>query len=176
MRQVPDTQEVFLDPESDMSVIVEILEYVDIEDAEKAIKLVRSYLLCTLSTYRWDFRFHFDSLAHDNSAGSYQICDVFLPTESRTTPSSETPPFETPQPIILHGEQTVRKFNLTIEDRVCVFVALFRIRAKGVDMALTVNAPVAEDAHSNDAFLQNARQKFDLAAGSLKILDFDLFA
>lgn len=173
LRQVPDTQEVFLDPESDMSVIVEILQRVDAEDAKDAVMLVRPYL-CASFANGWHFRFHFDSLADDNSASSRKILDVVLPAESRTTTPSETP-----HPIILHGEQTVGKFNSTIPDHVRLFVALFRIKVKRVDLVLTVNIPTStagDSQRDDDVLLQNSRQTFDRAAGSLKILDSDLFA
>jgi len=39
LRQVPDTQEVFLDKDSDTSIIVEILQRVQPEDDEPAAKL-----------------------------------------------------------------------------------------------------------------------------------------
>ena len=173
LRQVPDTQEVFLDLESDMSVIVEILERVDTEDAKSAVMSVWSYLYPSF-TDRWQSRFHFDSLAYDNSASSQQVFDVILPAEPQATFL-----LETPHPIILHGEQTVQKFNSTIPDQVCLFVALFRIEAKGVDLVLTINMPIsmAEDTQpGDDGVLQDSKQKFDAAARSLKILDFDLFA
>ena len=41
LRQVPDTQEVLLSPNSDVSYILEILRSVDAEDLSEAIRWVR---------------------------------------------------------------------------------------------------------------------------------------
>jgi hypothetical protein len=72
----------------------------------------------------------------------------------------------------------VRKFNSKTPDRVCILVALYRVEAKGVDLVLTANIPtsVAEDSQPEDTVLQTSQPKFDVAAESLKILDFSLFA
>lgn len=156
-----------------MSIILEVLQRVDIEDLEQAVKLARVFS-CTSFTDCWHFRFHFDSLAHDNSASSQKIHDIVLPAEPQTTSPSGTP-----SPIILHGEQTVRKFNRTIPDRVHILVALYRIKAKGVDLVLTANIPTSMtkgDSWSDRGVLQQSQPKFGLAAESLKILDFGLFA
>lgn len=39
LRQVPDTQEVFLSPNSDVSLILEILQRVNEQDGQEAVKL-----------------------------------------------------------------------------------------------------------------------------------------
>lgn len=44
LRQVPDTQEVFLDPDSEISLIFEILERVEPSDAVDAVKSERHSL------------------------------------------------------------------------------------------------------------------------------------
>lgn len=155
-----------------MSVIVEVLQRVDTEDAAQAVMLVR-VLPRTPFTDILRFRFHFDSLAHDNSAGSQKILNVALPNELETTSPPETPP-----PIILHGEQIVQKFNRTTLDRVCMFVALYRIKAKQVDLVLTANIPttLTESLQSDEATFQRlSKKKFDRAVESLKVLDFELF-
>ncbi|KAF8487647.1 hypothetical protein JB92DRAFT_3021632 [Gautieria morchelliformis] len=118
--------------------------------------------------------FHFDSLAHDNSAISQQILDIVLPAEREMASPSDTP-----LPIILHGEQLALKFNSTTPDPVRLFVALYRIEAKRVDLVLTANIPIPMTENSppdDEALVEMSKQKFDMARESLKIHDFDLFA
>ncbi|KAH8117535.1 Mog1p/PsbP-like protein [Phellopilus nigrolimitatus] len=153
-RQVPDTQEVFISPSSDVSYIVEILQMVDPNDPREAAK------------------FHFDSLAHDNDAVDSSILDIELPKDT-----SMTSPEATPSPILLDGLQRVSKFNRQHNDEVRIFLAIYRIASKGVDLVLSANLPLEtetggglgqEDFHS-------AKEAFLVAARSLKIEDFGLF-
>ncbi|KAI0083993.1 Mog1p/PsbP-like protein [Irpex rosettiformis] len=150
IRQVPDTQEVFLYPDSGTSIIIEALVRVAADDADAAA------------------RFHFDSLAHDNSATDSNVLNVEVRTESQG---------DTPPPIILHGTQAVPKFNSTTPDEVHILLALYRVQSKNVDLVLSMNAPTktsGDGAISADG-LAAAKRDFDVAATSLKILDFELF-
>ncbi|OMH78409.1 Ran guanine nucleotide release factor, partial [Zancudomyces culisetae] len=54
IRQIPDNQEVFLNPENDESLIVEILEYQDVPNSEA-------------------LRVHFDNLAEENDAKLHKL-------------------------------------------------------------------------------------------------------
>ncbi|KAF8590522.1 Mog1p/PsbP-like protein [Ramaria rubella] len=151
LRQIPDTQEVYLDPASDISIIVEVLQGVDVEGPEHAIK------------------FHFDSLAYDNSATSQKILKIIQPSGSQVVSIHETP-----RPIVLHGEQEARKFNRSIADQVRVYLALYRVESKRVDVVLTVNAPLSVEG-GNSQPDEKAGQTFNDAASSLTIVDFGLF-
>ncbi|KIJ44150.1 hypothetical protein M422DRAFT_30655 [Sphaerobolus stellatus SS14] len=155
LRQIPDTQEVFLAADSDFSLIVEILQRVDTDSDEAAAK------------------FHFDSLAHDNAATSHTVHEVILPS----APQPAIPP-AMPLPIILSGEQEVRKFNHTIPDRVWIFLAVYRVKVKNTDVVLTANIPYSVEGFVklDEVGLNTAKQLFDSAAKSLKIVDFGLFA
>ncbi|KAI0685482.1 Mog1p/PsbP-like protein [Cytidiella melzeri] len=151
LRQVPDTQEVFLYPDTSASIIVEVLERVAVSNDDEAA------------------RFHFDSLAHDNSATATEVLNVEVRTESRG---------ETPSPIILHGTQSVPKFNSSIPDDVHIFLALYRIQSKNVDLALTMNVPVktSDTGAVSAEGLAAVKHDFYVAAITLSILDFGLFA
>lgn len=114
-------------------------------------------------------RFHFDSLAHDNSATSKAVSQV-----SQTTVRQG----QTPAPILLSGTQTVPKFNSVDPDEVQIFLALYRVESKNVDLVMTMNVPTksTDGGAVSAAGLAKARKVFDAAAPSLKIVDFGLFA
>lgn len=85
---------------------------------------------------------------------------------------------ETPAPVMLHGTQSVPKFNRTTSDDVEILLALYRIETKKVDLVLTMNIPVKTSepgAVSAEGFLA-AKRDFDVAALSLNIVDYGLFA
>ncbi|KAF5386555.1 hypothetical protein D9615_001827 [Tricholomella constricta] len=151
LRQVPDTQEVFLYPDSGISIIVEILEKVDASNFDAAI------------------RFHFNSLAHDNSAVSAVVETVTVIPNDRGD--------STPSAIVLSGLQGVPKFNRPTPDEVHILMALYRLEHKNVDLVVTFNVPTASSdggAVSAEG-LDIARSHFDALIRSLHIVDFGLF-
>ncbi|KAF8921522.1 hypothetical protein CPB85DRAFT_1271185 [Mucidula mucida] len=152
IRQVPDTQEVFLYPDSSASIIVEILERVDPVDYQAAAK------------------FHFDSLAHDNSAARSEITSVDLIPNDRGD--------RTPSVIVLSGTQRVQKFNRSSLDEVLILMAIYRVTEKNTDIVVTFNIPTeSEDGGALDAQgVQIIRSHFDKFSQSLQIINFDLFA
>ncbi|KDQ59449.1 hypothetical protein JAAARDRAFT_205498 [Jaapia argillacea MUCL 33604] len=152
IREVPDSQEVFLYRSSSVSIIVEILQGVDEADPLSAA------------------RFHFDSLATDNAASSNEVHGIIIIPNDRGD--------DTPSPIVLSGTQFIPKFNHTIPDEVRILLALYRVKDKGVDLVLTWNVPVKavdSGAVGEEEFLK-VKKDFDVAAISLRILEFDLFA
>ncbi|KAJ7470542.1 hypothetical protein FB451DRAFT_1254062 [Mycena latifolia] len=151
LRQVPDTQEVLLYPDSSVSIIVEILERVEADDDDPAI------------------RYHFDSLAHDNSAESTVVDAVAVIPNTR---GDNTPPA-----ITLSGVQFVPKFKLTTPDQVRVLMALFRMKNKRVDLVVTFNVPVKaqDDGAVDDEGWNDMQIHFDAFVRSLCIVDFGLF-
>ncbi|KAJ7349486.1 hypothetical protein DFH08DRAFT_865512 [Mycena albidolilacea] len=152
LRQVPDTQEVLLYPDSSVSIIVEVLQRVDPPDDDSAI------------------RFHFDSLAHDNSATTSTVDAVAVIPNTR---GDKTPPA-----ITLLGVQSVAKFNQEGQDQVRVLMALFRVEDQRVDLVVTFNVPVASQDHGavGEEGWKTARNHFDAFVRSLCIVDFGLFA
>ena len=84
----------------------------------------------------------------------------------------------TPTPVVLEGSQSIAKFNRPVADRVRIFVALYRIPNKGVDLVMTANFPIATEKGPSVPVesMEVARLLFASAAKSLKIVDFGLFA
>ncbi|KAJ9479670.1 Nuclear import protein MOG1 [Pseudozyma hubeiensis] len=152
-RQVPDNQEVFVRDDSDISLIVEVLQLATDEGADENLDKA--------------VRFHFSSLAHDNSASSSTVDDTEIP-------SSQTQPPATPPPALLTGTQLVRKFGKASEpeEQVTIRVALWRLPSKHIDLVLSLNDPSKHDSPSPS----QAQAAFQLAASSLQIRDWDLFA
>ncbi|EIW60576.1 Mog1p/PsbP-like protein [Trametes versicolor FP-101664 SS1] len=151
-RQVPDTQEVYLSPDSGISIIVEVLESVSATDLREAAGQ------------------HFDSLAHDNDAKSQSVIEaVEVSNDSKGA---------TPNPTVLYGTQAVQKFNTATADEVRILLALYRVSEKKVDLVMTMNAPMTGS--DGDAITEKewgtARDAFNTAARSLRIVDYGLFA
>ena len=116
-------------------------------------------------------RFHFDAIAHDNDALSSSVEDV------RTIPNDRENGDRTPSVIILRGKQGVQKFNKTPVDDVRIFVALYRVEEKEVDLVLTLNFPMSVgDGDGNTRTEEQAQSDFHAIATSLRIIDFNLFA
>lgn len=148
-RQVPDNQEVLLSGDTNISVILEVLQQVaDGTDPPAMDKAVR---------------YHYDSIANDNDATDVHVDWVDAPT-------GQAPENTTPRPSLLHGTQKVKKFGkATEEDTVHIWVAVWRLPNKKVDLVLSRNdsAPKDVDAESS---------AFRATAGSLRIVDWNLFA
>ncbi|KAF9562161.1 Mog1p/PsbP-like protein [Agrocybe pediades] len=152
VRQVPDTQEVFMYRDSNVSIVVEILEQVE------------------PSHFNDTIRFHFDSLTHDNSAENTQVETVYRVPNDRGD--------DTPSATILKGIQFVPKFNHTTPDKVQILMALYRIEEKSIDLVVTFNIPlqVVGGGAVDQRQLEKAQADFDVFSRSLRIVDFGLFA
>lgn len=152
VRQVPDTQEVFLYTDCSVSVIIEVLQRVEPNDPAEAVK------------------FHFDSLAHDNSAQTSSVQSTSIIPNDRGDP--------TPSAVLLTGEQYVTKFNRTTLDKVQIYMALYRVEDKGTDVVVTFNVPTqSEDGGAVGADqLQGIQRDYETFVKSFKIKDFGLFA
>lgn len=150
LRQVPDNQEVLLLGDSNISLILEVLQQVaDGTDPEAMDKAAR---------------FHFDSLAHDNSATNVHVDWIDAPDAKAAADGA------TPRPALLKGTQTVKKFGkVTDEDVVQIWIAVWRLPGKHVDLVLSRNNPDATD-------VDQQSQDFRATAGSLRIVDWSLFA
>ncbi|GJN88385.1 hypothetical protein Rhopal_001351-T1 [Rhodotorula paludigena] len=162
LRQVPDTQEVFLAPDSDLSYIVEVLELVKDEQSEHDLDKAA--------------RFHFSSLAHDNSALSSTVSSVSTPSAA---PKPSGPGLPIVQgPTVLTGTQTVSKFNRPASeaDTVLIQLALWRIPQRDADVTLCVNFPVRMGETGEERSADEARRVFEEAVRSFEIRDFGLFA
>lgn len=118
----------------------------------------------------FNVRFHFDSLAHDNDAEEQSVQAI---AQLSGDDSSQTPP-----PTVLAGTQLVRKFNSTHADEVRVLMAIYRVKDHNIDLVMTMNVPMKtseNDAVSEGEWL-TAKETFEIAARSLRIVDYGLFA
>ena len=82
---------------------------------------------------------------------------------------------DTPIPVVLRGNQLVRKFNSTTPDEIHVLLAVFRIVSKNIDLVLSMNVPRTVEDGVADAKYQEAQRDFEIAVKSLHVLDFGLF-
>ncbi|KAH9967891.1 Mog1p/PsbP-like protein [Russula dissimulans] len=158
LRQVPDTQEVYLSSDSDDSIIVEILERVSQSDSAGAA------------------RFHFEAIAHDNDAFSSSVDDVNEIPNDHVDQINEIPSIA-----VLSGRQDVTKFNKTSVDDVRIFLALYRLKergVRGVDLVLSLNFPMkaSDDIIRTEEQYHAAKDTFLSIARTLHIIDFGLFA
>lgn len=145
VRQVPDTQEVLLSRDSDESLIVEVLQQVGDGTSQEALEHA--------------VRFHFDSLAHDNDARAAEVAWVEAVDGGSDAAT---------RPALLGGTQRVCKFGKDeLEDTVFIWVAVWRVPSKRIDVVLSVNSP-----HTPGT----AEALFRGAAASLRIVDYGLFA
>lgn len=72
----------------------------------------------------------------------------------------------------------VEKFNKKTPDEVRILLALYRVPNKKVDLVMTMNVPMAsaDGGASSEADWVSAKDAFDVAAKSLRIVDYGLFA
>lgn len=84
----------------------------------------------------------------------------------------------TPAPVLLSGTQQVSKFNSAVPDEVQISLALYRVEGKNVDFVMSMNVPTtsADGGAVTAAGRSEAQKMFDVAASSLNIVDFGLFA
>lgn len=152
-------------PDSGISIIVEILQSVEPEDGIEAVRLDLDPIP-RLNAKQLS-RYHFAALAHDNDAMHTDILGAH-----KIERDSKPPVF------VLHGEQRIQKFNAAAHDRVCILMALYRIKEKKVDLVVTFNVPTeeADGKGVGEAGLKLAQQDFENFVTSLRIIDDGLFA
>jgi hypothetical protein len=78
----------------------------------------------------------------------------------------------------LSGEQYIQKFNREQKDQVHIFMAMYRIEQKKVDLVVTFNVPIksADASPLDEEGLRLAEEDFKVFVRSLRIVDFGLFA
>ncbi|RPD65918.1 Mog1p/PsbP-like protein [Lentinus tigrinus ALCF2SS1-6] len=172
-RQVPDTQEVFISRDSGVSIIVEVLQSVDATELREAARCVVSSSWIQVQWVKPACLYvslHFDALAHDNDAKTKQVNETTdVPNGSDGT---------TPDPVVLYGTQTVQKFNSQSADEVRILLALYRVLDRNIDLVMTMNVPMAsaDGGAVSEEDWNEAKAAFEIAAKSLRILDYGLFA
>ncbi|WVO17118.1 hypothetical protein L204_104808 [Cryptococcus depauperatus] len=182
LRQIPDNQEVFLFPDSDTSISLEVLELV----TEGLAK-----------TDLWEAaKFHFGSLAHDNSSLESTIL-TNPPSDLISFAPQSTDHPSTPIPVSLMGTQRIHKFSYNptggprpghesdMPDDVYIFLALWRVwledvskegkAKKKADVVLSVNVNQSAKDQSGERERDRVGQWFTKTMESLQIIDYGLF-
>ena len=148
VRQVPDHQEVFVDKETDISFIIEILNYEESTNDDNAAL------------------FHFNDLAQCNSAVQTQVdsSEVFDAARIEETQfMSQMRPEDVK--CILVGRQTVSKFNVGPNgsmDDVLIFLTVVRMPQLGTDLLVSLNVP-ATKASTGDSVSRSQAESNDKA-------------
>lgn len=117
-RQVPDHQEVFSDPVTDESIIIEILEREQLPDNEAIVS-------------------HFNDLAEANSAEARIL-------KSESIPHVDLPQLGTNVPFtagFLIGEQNIAKFREDAKNLVGILILLVRLPSVTTDLLISYNGP-----------------------------------
>jgi hypothetical protein len=78
--------------------------------------------------------------------------------------------------VILSGTQTIPKYMRPAPDRVVVFMALYRIANKRVDLVLSMNITFEGERAVGEDGVALAKAEFEIAATSLRVQNYDLFA
>ncbi|CCG82215.1 Putative tRNA 2'-phosphotransferase [Taphrina deformans PYCC 5710] len=118
LRQVPDTQEVFLDPDNaDRSFIVELVERLDVSDPDAGTE-------------------HYKVLSEDNDAAAHHITktEVILPAQDGQDCK-----------ILVSGSQKIAKFNTPTQKEISVVMGIVRLAKVSTDVLLMYNAPYSAD-------------------------------
>ncbi|KAK4686022.1 hypothetical protein P7C73_g4113, partial [Tremellales sp. Uapishka_1] len=171
VRQIPDTQEVFLSPITETSLIVEVLQMVEEGPAKDDL---------------WEAaKYHFNSLAHDNAALSSTITSASpaypIPSVQQSTAAPSTP-----RPIVISGQQTIHKYSYDptgaprpghatdIPDHVWIGLALWRVWVGGkkADLICSVNIKL----EGGDDERISVEDWWTRAVAGLQIMDYGLFA
>ncbi|KAI9487932.1 hypothetical protein BDB00DRAFT_964455 [Zychaea mexicana] len=164
VRQIPDNQEVFVDTETQQSLIIELLEPVEAEDERIA-------------------RLHFEQLARDNEAAATEILKLErIPTETATP---RLPP-STTNVHVLRGNQKVAKFDEAKKmafNTVQIMMAVVRLQQVSTDLVISINAPVLIASGSSDQQQQqqesttvlDVEKHMQEVLSELKVNDWSLF-
>ncbi|KAK7088762.1 ran guanine nucleotide release factor-like [Littorina saxatilis] len=159
LREIPDNQEVFAHSQTDQSIIVEILEFVQ-ETDEQALKT------------------HFEDLASSNEAASNDNSCVLGvdPLEQQQIALTQSS-----SAYWLVGQQRVSKFKEVAKNEVNVHMVLFRLPQFTSDIVLTFNDPVNVSPESSShkavetAVVPWTVEDFRNVVHSLTLVDTGLF-
>jgi hypothetical protein len=160
IREVPDNQEVYVDINTDQSIIVELLEQAEASNDE-----------CGL--------YHFKQLAEDNNADNYEIIknDNIAPQD---IPNIK---IDSVKKIVL-GKQIISKFNEKDADAknvVNIYLAVIRVPSIETDILISYNCPVYIGSKSSSRTQSVEGQEnisdeiFNQLIKSFNVVDWDLF-
>ncbi|CEP11839.1 hypothetical protein [Parasitella parasitica] len=121
IRQIPDHQEVFVDVNTQQSLIYELLDQVGATEKKVA-------------------EHHFRQLADDNEAEDCNILSVDTLNPQEVSPLL---PQDTSEIYVLQGQQKIAKFNETNAfNTVEIVMAVVRLTNVKTDFVISVNAPI----------------------------------
>nr|CDS32961.1 ran guanine nucleotide release factor [Hymenolepis microstoma] len=148
-RQVPDNQEIFVNPANNQSIIVDILEAISEPDLVEAVK------------------FHFQEIAECNSATETVVDSV----EVQNIP-------DCPSAVLLCGKQKTAKFNKEDSDIVAISIMLYRFTQFTSDILVCFNDPIfcQENVGDTSAGARWPENAVNTCLRSLKLLDPSIFA
>ncbi|ORX58398.1 Mog1p/PsbP-like protein [Piromyces finnis] len=161
IREVPDNQEVYVDINTDQSIIVELLE-----QAEEA-----SNDECGL--------YHFKQLAEDNNAENFEI----IKNEDIISQDIPNIKIESIKKLVL-GKQIISKFNEKDPDAqniVNIYLAVIRVPSIETDMLISYNCPVYIGSKSSSRTQSKEGQEtisdelFKQLIKSFNVVDWELF-
>eukprot|EP01089_Gocevia_fonbrunei_P012661 TRINITY_DN3055_c0_g1_i1.p1 TRINITY_DN3055_c0_g1~~TRINITY_DN3055_c0_g1_i1.p1 ORF type:complete len:197 (+),score=34.88 TRINITY_DN3055_c0_g1_i1:121-711(+) len=158
LRQVPDNQEVFVDVNTDQSIIIELLALEENVPNSESIK------------------YFFDDLAESNDAkeGATIIQTI-------TLDENKVPLFgKDIHKSALLGDQYVSKFNEQSKNKIQLYMANIRLPQVTTDILITLNTPVYISTQSSskvsvDATAQNSEQVFMGILKSIEVKSWSLF-
>lgn len=165
-RDVPDNQEIFADPNTDQSLIIELLQFDNQIPNENAVT------------------FHFQEVAQINDAGSPSHQSIFKVEYLNPMEISNLASVKDLYVGCLFGQQLVSKFRESHRNIVNIYMAVIRIPHVTTDILITLNDPVALAPQSSSSKSgavpqgSNVQQSLDMFSKiirSLRIIDWGLF-
>ncbi|KAI9275873.1 hypothetical protein BDA99DRAFT_496676 [Phascolomyces articulosus] len=162
VRQIPDNQEVFVDTDTQQSLIIELLEPVEAQDESIA-------------------RLHFEQLASDNDAVAAEIISLQRVPTNTVTP--KLPP-NTTIVHVLRGNQKVAKFDEAKKmayNTVEIMMAVVRLEQVSTDLVISINAPVliapgsSDEQQQQDTTVLDVEKHMQEVLSQLQVNDWSLF-
>ncbi|KAG2112843.1 hypothetical protein DEU56DRAFT_842504 [Suillus clintonianus] len=150
MQEIPDSQEIFAYRDFGASIIIDILQKVEIEDPEAAAK------------------FHLDAIADDNDSMEHNSILVQRPTTNGLSP------------IVLDGRQILKKAESIHHLRTLLALFRVNGKNHDVVVSFNIPIETGQGRGKNGAVTVEQEQlvalDFYRAVDSLRIVDYNLFA
>ncbi|KAK9764838.1 hypothetical protein K7432_007345 [Basidiobolus ranarum] len=161
LREVPDNQEVYVDTDTDQSIIVELLELVEEASDEECAK------------------YHFKQIAEHNDASSENEVVKLVTLSEAEVPNLPSDCMK----YLLVGRQSVTKYNESDPNSrnvVNIYLAVFRIPRITTDIIVSYNHPVVIGTTSSSRDTQagsidEVETNFKKILASFNINDWSLF-
>ncbi|VDM32897.1 unnamed protein product [Hydatigera taeniaeformis] len=146
-RQVPDNQEVFVNPSNNQSITIDILEAVSPSALPEAVNV------------------HFQEIVNCNSASDSVVDSIEVQHISNGPPA-----------VLLRGKQKVSKFNRLQSDLVGIAIMLYRFTDYSADVLVCFNDPiVCQDQSEVPPSGRWSDEQVNTCLHSLELLDPNIF-